>query len=106
MIVSRFLLDGEKMVGFDIEGHSGYAEAGRDILCAGVSMMTMLVVNTVSEEFGVDCECSSDEEIPLISFRIKKPSPDAEALILGFFKELKALEEEYPSNLKVNKTQV
>ena len=33
--------------GFEEHGHTGYSEAGDDILCAALSSMTMLIINTL-----------------------------------------------------------
>lgn len=33
--------------GFEEQGHTGYGEAGDDVLCAALSAMTMLIVNAV-----------------------------------------------------------
>ncbi len=40
MVEITILYDGENIVGFRGEGHSGYARRGRDIHCAGVSAIT------------------------------------------------------------------
>ena len=37
MIKAVFAVKGEKFIGFTVKGHSGYAESGNDIICAGVS---------------------------------------------------------------------
>ena len=39
----------QRILGFEISGHSGYAEAGEDIVCAGVSSAVQLTVNAVVE---------------------------------------------------------
>ncbi|CFX80247.1 Protein of unknown function DUF464 [Syntrophomonas zehnderi OL-4] len=40
MVTVNIIYDGENIVGFKAEGHAGYARAGRDIYCAGVSAIT------------------------------------------------------------------
>jgi len=40
MVEINIIYDGENIVGFKAEGHAGYARAGRDIYCAGVSAIT------------------------------------------------------------------
>ena len=40
--------------GFEERGHSGYADAGNDILCAALSSMTMLILNTIEISFAGD----------------------------------------------------
>ena len=42
MIKAVFAVKGEKFIGFTVKGHSGYAESGNDIICAGVSSALML----------------------------------------------------------------
>ena len=36
-------------VGFCMEGHSGYAEAGEDIVCAGLSVLAINFVNSIEQ---------------------------------------------------------
>ena len=40
MVEIKIIYDGENIVGFKAEGHAGYARAGKDIYCAGVSAIT------------------------------------------------------------------
>ena len=42
-----FFRSGGSFYGFEEQGHSGFADAGEDILCAALSAMTMLIINTV-----------------------------------------------------------
>lgn len=49
MIKAVFAVKGEKFIGFTVKGHSGYAESGNDIICAGVSSALMLTVNTITD---------------------------------------------------------
>ena len=39
--------------GFSVKGHSGYARAGRDIVCAAVSILTTTCVNALESVAGV-----------------------------------------------------
>jgi uncharacterized protein YsxB (DUF464 family) len=40
--------------GFEENGHTGYGEAGDDVLCAALSAMTMLIVNAVEIGYASD----------------------------------------------------
>ena len=45
--------------GFEVSGHSGYADAGEDIVCAAVSALVINTINSI-EEFTEDaftCDC-------------------------------------------------
>lgn len=51
MIHAAFFVKNGRQAGFTVSGHSGLADPGADILCAAVSAMTMLVVNTLQGGF-------------------------------------------------------
>ena len=42
--------------GFEEQGHTGYGEAGDDVLCAALSAMTMLIVNAVELAYASDIQ--------------------------------------------------
>ena len=44
MIVVNVRLDG-----ITIEGHAGYAEAGKDIVCAGVTALTQTLIKSIED---------------------------------------------------------
>ena len=50
MIEARFYQDHSGVIrAFEISGHSGYAEAGKDIVCAGMSMLAISLIGTLDE---------------------------------------------------------
>ncbi len=101
MIRATFYRAGGSLCGFDVSGHSGLAQSGSDILCAAVSAMTQLVVNTLADQFGADPGVNADPERALVSVRLAGAPEGAEALLRGFRKELELLCGEYPDNLSV-----
>ena len=46
------------VVGFEIKGHAGYAKRGEDIVCAGVSAVTVGTVNSIEILTGVSMDTS------------------------------------------------
>lgn len=97
--------------GFGEEGHSGYADAGEDILCSALSAMTMLIVNTVESSYSADVEYVVTEEETKITVRSRAALPEYESdesrrfavsgLFSGYYRQLKDLEKDYPDNLRV-----
>ena len=63
MINVTIYKDSNKSIrGFHISGHAGYADAGKDIVCAGVSTLVVTISNAI-EKFTTDkFECYEDEE--------------------------------------------
>ena len=53
---------GDLNIGFKVFGHSGYDESGKDIVCAGISALTINFINSV-EEF-MDDRFVVNTEIP------------------------------------------
>ena len=97
MIKAVFAVKGEKFIGFTVKGHSGYAESGNDIICAGVSSALMLTVNTITDFFSVaaDMDIRPDNE-GYAKFRLKVPYvDDACTMIKSFYTHLTIFEEEY-----------
>ncbi|GGG02460.1 hypothetical protein GCM10010912_54080 [Paenibacillus albidus] len=46
------------IVGFEVKGHAGYAKRGEDIVCAGVSTVTVGTVNSIETLTGVIMDTS------------------------------------------------
>ena len=101
MITASFTKKNGKFQKFRISGHSGYAEQGSDIVCAAVSSMAMLVINTVTEDFGVPVDLNVDEATATISFALLEQNEPACAIISGLERELSLLAEDYPKNVRV-----
>ena len=49
MITVTFCGTKDRLTGFQIHGHSGFDEAGKDIVCAAVSSAAILTANTATE---------------------------------------------------------
>ena len=53
MIKAVLYREGKDLTGCRLEGHSGWAEAGNDIVCAAVSILTCTCVNALESVCGV-----------------------------------------------------
>ena len=47
---------------FSCLGHTGYAEAGEDIVCAGVTAIVFNTINCLTDLLGEQISCELDEE--------------------------------------------
>lgn len=70
MTTVTFLKSGETFWGFQSCGHTGYAEAGSDILCAAISSMSTLVVNAIESAFEAPLVYRADEEKPCLTVSV------------------------------------
>ena len=98
--------------GFKEVGHSGFADAGDDVLCAAISSMTMLVVNMIEVEFETDVQYLIDDEKAIITVTALGALPDyaedekkqyaVSGVFKGYFDQLTDLAEEYYGYLEVD----
>jgi len=106
MTTVTFLSAGSRITGFDVKGHSGYAEAGTDIVCAAVTSAVRLVEATVNEVMGLCASVKVREEEALIAFRLPgglslTAESACQSLLTGLMVYLTELHGEYPENIEV-----
>ena len=97
--------------GFEEQGHTGYGEAGDDVLCAALSSMTMLLINTIEISYASNVDYKIDEKTTDIRVIAKSALPKYEkdekkqfavsGLIQAYFLQLMDLVEEYYEFLDV-----
>ena len=97
--------------GFEEQGHTGYGEAGDDVLCAALSSMTMLLINTIEVSYASSVDYKIDEKTTDIRLIAKSALPKYEkderkqfavsGLIQAYFLQLMDLVEEYYEFLDV-----
>ncbi len=106
-----FYKSGGIYYGFEEQGHTGYGESGDDVLCAALSSMTMLIINTIEVSYASDVEYTIDEKTTDIRLIVKSALPKYEAdekkqfaisgLIQAYFFQLMDLVEDYYEYLDV-----
>ena len=106
-----FFRSGGTYYGFEEQGHTGYGEAGDDVLCAALSAMTMLIINTIEVAYASDVDYSVNEGATHIIVRSKAALPEFESdenkryavsgLFLSYYYQLNDMIEEYYDYLDV-----
>ena len=66
MTTVTFHMEGERIVGFTVQGHSGYADEGSDIICAAVTSAVRLTECAVND---VSLVVSPSEKVELLIMR-------------------------------------
>ncbi|MBQ8029450.1 MAG: ribosomal-processing cysteine protease Prp [Clostridia bacterium] len=91
----RFYSSEGKIIGFEISGHSGYAEEGSDIVCASISSCAYMVCNTITEVMGIAAETVEVYD-GYMNFRIAESDCEkAKDLLSGFQMHVKLLADDY-----------
>ncbi|QUI23430.1 ribosomal-processing cysteine protease Prp [Vallitalea pronyensis] len=85
--------------GFELSGHAGYSEYGNDVVCAAVSVLVINTINSI-ENFTDDLyDCSTDEQIGYISFKLTDDGGnDSQLLLKSMLLGLESMRDEYGSD--------
>ena len=96
---------------FHESGHSGLSDSGDDVLCAALSAMTMLIINTVEVSYSSDIAYTIDDDTADITVAAPGALPEHAAderkqyavagLFQAYFLQLMDLTEEYYDYLSV-----
>ena len=97
--------------GFREQGHTGYGDEGYDVLCAALSSMSMLIINSVNVVFAGELDYTVDEGATEIMVQSKSALPEFEedekkryaisGLFMSYYIQLGDLMEEYYDYLQV-----
>ena len=106
MTTVTFLTEESRIVGFEVSGHSGYADAGEDIVCAAVTSAVRLVEATVNDVMGLCAAVKVNAQEAVITLHLPGGlASDAEStcqnLLTGLMVYLAQLHDEYPDNIEV-----
>ncbi len=106
MITAAFHLEGARIVSFQVEGHSGLASQGEDILCAAVTSAVRLTECTVNDVLGLEASVKVKEDKALISLKLpgglsQQNESTCQSLLTALMLYLSQLHEEYPDNIIV-----
>ena len=106
MTTITFRTEQNRIIGFDSVGHSGYAEAGSDIVCAAVTSAIRLAETTINDVLGLAASVKIREEDTSISVRLPgglsaTAEATCQALMAGMMVYFAELRDEYPDNIEV-----
>ena len=61
MIIVEFKRSSGKLVSFQVSGHAGYDEYNRDIVCSAVSVLTIAIINGITEVLKINASYQVEE---------------------------------------------
>lgn len=108
MISARFFYAEGHCTGCTVEGHSGYAEEGADIVCAYASSAVQTVANLMTEIYALPVSVTEDEKTANVTIRLKKSdaSGNAERLLAGLKLQLGELSKIFPAHIQLKHMEV
>ena len=97
-------MDDDRITGFSVSGHSGYAEAGSDIVCAAISAIVTMAEATINEVCGAKAKVRVKEEDARITLTLPTSCDEedaVQAVLSGMMVTLISLREEYEDYIEV-----
>ena len=106
MTKASFAIQDGQLRGFQVEGHSGLAEAGEDVLCAAITSAVRLTECAVNDVLGLEAAVKVSQKDAAISLRLpNKLEGEANAvcqtLLTALMLYFVQLQEEYPQHIIV-----
>ena len=100
----EFFTEDERITGFSVSGHSGYAEAGSDIVCAAISAAVAMAEATINDVCGAKAKVRVKEDDARITLTLPSSCDEEEAVqavLSGMMLTLISLREDYPDYIEV-----
>ena len=100
----EFFTEDDRITGFSVSGHSGYAEAGSDIVCAAISAIVTMAEATINEVCGAKAKVRvRDEEAKItLTLPVSCDEEDAvQAVLAGMMVTLCSMRDDYSDYIEV-----
>ena len=101
----EFFTENERITGFSVSGHSGYSEAGSDIVCAAISAAVAMAEATINDVCGAKAKVrikeGDDNRVTLMLPVSCDEEDSVQAVLAGMMIYLCSLRDEYPDYIEV-----
>ena len=100
----EFFTEGERINGFSVSGHSGYAESGSDIVCAAISAVVTMAEATINEVCGAKAKVRVKDEqarVTLMLPAVCDEEDTVQAVLAGMMLTLCSMRDDYPDYIEV-----
>ena len=97
-------MEEDRITGFSVSGHSGYSEAGSDIVCAAISAVVTMAEATINDVCGAKAKVRVKAEDARITLTLPATCEEEEsiqAVLAGLMVYLCTLRDEYPDYIEV-----
>ena len=97
-------MEDERITGFSVSGHSGYAEAGSDIVCAAISALVTMAEATINEVCGAKAKVRVKNEDARVTLTLPTSCDEEEtvqAVLAGMLLTLCSMRDDYPDYIEV-----
>ena len=100
----EFFMEDERITGFSVSGHSGYAEEGSDIVCAAISALVTMAEATINDVCGAKAKVRVKNEDARVTLTLPASCDEedtVQAVLAGMMLTLCNLRDENPDYIEV-----
>ena len=100
----EFFTAEDRITGFSVSGHSGYAEAGSDVICAAITAIVTMAEATINDVCGAKAKVRVKEEDARVTLTLPASCDEEEsvqAVLAGMMLTLCSLRDDYPDYIEV-----
>ena len=104
MTKCEFFTEDDRITGFSVSGHSGYAENGQDIVCAAISAVVTMAEATINDVCGAKAKVRVKDEDARITLTLPASCDEedtVQAVLAGMMLTLSSLRDDYPDYIEV-----
>ena len=97
-------MENDRITGFSVSGHSGYAEAGSDIVCAAISAVVTMAEATINEVCGAKAKVRVKDDQARITLMLPTSCDEedtVQAVLSGMMLTLISMRDDYPDYIEV-----
>ena len=97
-------MEDDRITGFSVSGHSGYAEAGSDIVCAAISAVVSMTEAVINDICGAKAKVRVKDEQARITLTLPVSCDEedaVQAVLAGMMITLCSLRDDYPDYIEV-----
>ena len=100
----EFFTEDDRITGFSVSGHSGYAESGADVVCAAISALVTMAEATINDVCGAKAKVRVKEDGARVTLTLPASCDEEEtvqAVLAGMMITLCGLRDDYPDYIEV-----
>ena len=100
----EFFTDNDRITGFSISGHSGYGEAGSDIVCAAISAVVTMAEATINDVCGAKAKVRVKDDQARVTLTLPASCDEedaVQAVLAGMMLTLINMRDDYPDYIEV-----
>ena len=98
----KFYKNKNNLIGFEISGHTGFAQSGKDIVCAAVSTASQMALLCLTDEIKIQPEVKiSDGYLKVFVKEDDLDKIGVQLILKTCLNMLKTIEKDYKKNMKL-----